>query len=152
MAKAEEFATRYFERIPTAVAWIEMIKRLVRAQGFVETRTGRRRRFPLRTDDIIAEVERQAINFMAQSGASDTTLKSLIAIHNELNGRAHVLLTVHDSILLECPTERVEEVAREGIAIMTRTGAELWGPLVPFKASAEVGDRWGSLEALKKGD
>lgn len=146
---AEEFITRYFERIPGVVQWTSGIKKLVRAQGYVESKTGRRRRFPLRTDDIILEVERQAVNFMCQSGASDTTLKSLIAIHKELAGRAHVLLTVHDSILLEAPTERIEEVAREGLAIMARTGNEIWGSLVPFKASAEVGDRWGSLAKLK---
>lgn len=149
-ATAEEFITRYFERIPKVVAWIESVKRTVRAQGYVESKTGRRRRFPLRTDDIIAEVERQSVNFMSQSGASDTTLCSLIHIHNELKGRAHVLLTVHDSILLECPSEHVEEVAREGIAIMERTGAELWGDLVPFRASAETGDKWGSLVSLKE--
>uniref|UniRef100_A0A6M3J2I4 DNA-directed DNA polymerase n=1 Tax=viral metagenome TaxID=1070528 RepID=A0A6M3J2I4_9ZZZZ len=148
-AQAEEFITRYFERIPRVVQWIEETKKTVRAQGYVESRTGRRRRFPLRTDDIIAEVERQSVNFLAQSGASDTTLTSLIHMHHELAGRAHVLLTVHDSVLLECPTEHVEEVAKEGVAIMERTGEELWGSLVPFKASAEVGERWGSLRELE---
>jgi len=146
---AEEFITRYFERIPGVVRWTESIKRLVRAQGYVESKTGRRRRFPLRTDDIILEVERQAINFLCQSGASDTTLRSLIAIHRELAGRAHILLTVHDSILLEAPTEHIEEVAREGVAIMARSGLEIWGPLVPFRASAEIGGRWGNLVKLK---
>ena len=147
---AEEFITRYFERIPGVVRWTEGIKRLVRAQGYVESKTGRRRRFPLRTDDIILEVERQAINFLCQSGASDITLKSLITIHNELAGKAHILLTVHDSILLECPIENVEEVAQRGKAIMAQVAEGIWGPLVPFKASSEVGERWGSLKEVGK--
>ena len=76
-------------------------------------------------------------------------MRSLIAIHRELAGRAHILLTVHDSILLEAPTEHIEEVAREGVAIMARSGLEIWGPLVPFRASAEIGGRWGNLVKLK---
>jgi len=148
--QAIEFIAKYFKRMPKVVAFIEGIKMQVRAQGYVETPVGRRRRFPLRTEYNIAEIEREAINFMCQSAASDCTLMSLVRIHKQLAGRAHIVLTVHDSILLECPIGTEQEVATEASGIMSSTGAELFGDAAPLRVEAETGMHWGSLHAMKE--
>lgn len=152
MKQAEVYIKRHFQRMPQALSWTEGIRQLVHTQGFVESVTGRRRRFPMRDKSnfaAIAHMEREAINFTCQSLASDITLTSLINIHRELAGRAHIILTVHDSILLECLETDVQEVAREASRIMVKTARGIAGDLVPFRVDAEVGQSWGAMHPLE---
>lgn len=62
---------------------------------------------------------------------------------------AKVVLTVHDSIILEVAKSYLREMARRARAVMTG-----WPTVngVPLVVDAEAGHSWGSLEKLKDGE
>jgi uracil-DNA glycosylase family 4 len=144
--EARMFIDRYYRKMAGLVGWINETKRDLHEQGYVESPTGRRRRFPLLFDDNRAQAEREAVNFMCQSAASDIMLYTLVRIDTPLKTMgAHILLTVHDSVLVECPPDKVDDVINLVVKVMAFTGKELYGDSVPFTADAEVGTRWGDL-------
>ena len=59
---------------------------------------------------------------------------------------AFPVLTVHDSLMVECREEAAEEVARIARQVMTRY--DLGG--VPIVVDAAIGPAWGSLVELKE--
>jgi len=145
--EARMFIDRYYRKMSGLVSWINATKHDLHEQNYVESVTGRRRRFPLLFDDNRAQAEREAVNFMCQSAASDIMLYTLVRIDSPLKAMgAHILLTVHDSVLVECPPDRVNDVIDLVVKVMAFTGKELYGDSVPFTADAEVGNKWGDLE------
>jgi len=145
--EARMFIDRFYRKMAGLVSWINSVKRDLHEQGYVESPTGRRRRFPLLFDDNRAQAEREAVNFMCQSAASDIMLYTLVRIDSPLKAMgAHILLTVHDSVLVECLPNKVNDVIDLVVKVMAFTGHELYGDSVPFTADAEVGIRWGDLE------
>ena len=52
-----------------------------------------------------------------------------------------ILLTVHDELILECPTEYAKEVAEIMTSIMKDTGEKLVG--IKMKCDEEFMFRWG---------
>lgn len=145
LAEAEELVDKFFSIFPKAREWIEDTKAFVLAHGYVETPFGRRRRFDVITRENRGEVLRQAVNTLIQSVASDLTLSALIRLGNAFLGEdesTRLLLTVHDSILLETRSE-VAEIA--SIVKKEMEQVPSWVG-VPFVAEVEVGWRWGSLQ------
>lgn len=63
---------------------------------------------------FIAQAERQSVNARVQGGAATLTKVALITLYNDerlKNYDAHLVNTVHDEILLECPDYYSEQVA-----------------------------------------
>jgi DNA polymerase-1 len=147
-AEAAELIEAYFAAFPQAREWIEETKREVLRTGKVSTPFGRTRRFGYISDENRNEVLRQAVNAPIQSLASDVTLSALIragkALENNPNTR--LLLTVHDSILLETKEDPIE-VARWLEGIMS---APVLDGSVPFAAEVKIGPSWGELKPLEE--
>lgn len=129
----------------------------MRTQGYVTTLTGRRRRMPLITRDNIEDARKAAANAPVQGMASDLTVMSLIEVWQWIKEQRKVdpryynvnlLITVHDSILLEVPDELVHAVAAKVVAIMEEVGYR-WMPQMTWKADADVGQNWGDLKPLQ---
>lgn len=146
------------------VVWEHEQFKIMRRQGYVTTLTNRRRRIPLVTRSNIDDARKAACNAPVQGMASDLTLMAAIETHDWLEQsqiavrvdgelhQPHILLTVHDSILLEVPDSLVDEVAGKVKAIMEGMGTK-WMPQIPWKADVEVGRSWGTLEDYElKGD
>jgi DNA polymerase-1 len=146
--KAQEYIDSFLARFPGLRRWISEQHDRVLEQGYVETPFGRRRRFPCILDFNKGEVLRQCVNSPIQSMASDLCLTALTRLVNRLDrSKARVLLTVHDSILLEATKDYVSEtinVVREEMEL----GHGIPTP-IPFKIDIKTGQRWGSLEKLK---
>lgn len=88
-----------------------------------------------------------AINTPVQGTASDYCLASICKIVDWIDRDsidAKLVLSVHDSIILEAATPIYEDVAKTAQGIMQ--GWESKG--VPLKVDCEVGVRWGSLHKL----
>jgi DNA polymerase I-like protein with 3'-5' exonuclease and polymerase domains len=96
------------------------------------------RRFPLITPETVEEVNKAAANSPIQGAASDLTLLSLVQMERE--GYV-VVLSVHDSILIECKAEDAERVGARLKEVMEEQGRK-WFPSVKWKADIEVGKRW----------
>ena len=133
----------------------------VRQTGEVASPIGRVRRLPdaFGNDEAkVAAAERNAVNSPVQGFASDLMQMAMASISGTLGGfeavdGAHVVATVHDSIVVELEEDRWEELLEECTRRMTkgikvplhRMGCSL---SVPIVADAVVGSRWGRDDIL----
>ncbi|GIW35039.1 MAG: DNA polymerase I, thermostable [Meiothermus sp.] len=144
-AEAENFIERYFASYPRVRAWIEHVLAEARQKGYVETLFGRRR-FVADLDSRIRSVreaaERMAFNMPVQGTAADLIKLAMVKLQPELERLgAHLVLQVHDELLVEAEESRVPEVSEAVRAVMQ--GA--WQLEVPLEVGIGVGDNW--LEA-----
>ena len=126
------------EKQKVAAAWKDEQFRIARTRGFVQTRFGRMRRFPLITDNNIDEVKKACVHFKIASGASDLTLLSIVEI---INAGYNVCGTWHDSIITEVAKEHADACAAFVQSTMVSMG-ERWYPEVAWKADVEIQPRW----------
>lgn len=136
--EATAFVRQYEKAMPGARIWRNQVFRDARKKGYCETVTGRRRRFPLITPDSLDEVKKAAANMPTQGTASDLTLLSLVRLVRE---GYKVVITVHDSIGIECLEADAPQVAAHLEDVMRETG-EQWVPGVKWKVEVEILDRW----------
>lgn len=74
--------------------------------------------------NLIAEAERQSVNSIIQGGAATLTKIAMINIDNDeiLNKLDfHLLITIHDEVLGECPSENADAVAKRLKQVMIDT-------------------------------
>ena len=99
------------------------------------------------------EVRREGCNFPIQSTAADVIGPAMVAIHKAFKGwkglrRPHLLLQVHDSLLVEAPLGQEHRV----IAIMKREmerTIDLGGRRVSLPVEFKVGTCWGEMKGVK---
>ena len=143
-AEAREFIDRYFERFPGVRRYLDEQIERARAQGYVETLTGRRRYIPeiaSKNFNIRSFGERAATNAPIQGTAADLIKRAMIDIHRDLErgrARGRMLLQVHDELLFEVP--RGEERATLALIRERMEGAaEL---RVPLRVETGTGENW----------
>ena len=110
----------------------------------METALGRRRYL----EKILGEpkIDNQIRNFPIQGTASDgfkTALCELDRKFRELGLNAHLILTVHDEILVEVKEDDVEEV-QAVIDECLRYGFKELAPNMPFELDMRISDSWGN--------
>ena len=115
-----------------------------REAGYTQTIYGRKRYIPeLKSSNfnIRSGAERIALNTPIQGTAADIIKLAMIRVENALAEKfpeATLLLQVHDELIVECPEEQAEEVAKlvsremEGVAQLK----------VPLTAEAHFGKSW----------
>lgn len=147
--ECQRFINNYFKRYPGVKKWISSIKMYAKRNKHVKSLVNRVRNLPTidSTDRSLAnEAERQAVNAPIQSTGSDCTLMSLIVINKwlrETGKRSRICITVHDSIVLDCPKDEVKEVATKVKHIMENLAEynEFYSFLgdVPIVSEMEIG-------------
>lgn len=148
--EARHFIEKWFEPMPLVKAFLDAQRnKPLRGEPCI-TPLYRQRDFII-TDKNRWHVMNEAVNFPIQSVASDMTLISLIKIHKYLKENvpsAHIVNTVHDSIIIETPVEFVNEITAVSKQVMAQTPVEYLQSDVPFKADAEVGTYWDKLQEV----
>lgn len=144
-AEAERFIERYFASYPRVRAWIEQVLADARQKGYVETMFGRRR-FVADLDSRIRSVreaaERMAFNMPVQGTAADLMKLAMVKLQPELEGlEAHLVLQVHDELLVEAPAHKAEQVA----GVVREVMQKAWALEVPLEVGTGIGENW--LEA-----
>lgn len=135
---ARDFVRNYNEVMPQLAQYrVDQYNKLV-ADGYVTSRLGRRRRFPLITNKNRDDARKAAVHAPIASLASDLTLLSACQLVEE---GYEVRLTVHDSVLVTCDITDQERVAKYVEGVMTAIAEELV-PEVVWKADAEIRTRW----------
>ena len=144
---AKSFIDSYFATYSGVQDFINSTIEQAEKEGFVETINGRRRYIKAinsanKTEKAAAE--RIAINTPIQGSAADIVKKAMIKVHAELSEKfpeAKLLLQVHDELIVECPENQAEEVAK----IMKTSMESVTQLTVPLKVSVEIGKRWGEF-------
>lgn len=147
-ASAQDFITKYFETFSGVKQFLNEIKDLARARGFVETLFGRRRYIPeinSGVPQVRASAERMAVNMPIQGTAADLIKLAMIKVHrdlNKINAEARLVLQVHDELVLEVPTSHVASVGD----FVQKTMESVGKLKVPIEVHLKAGKNWGEMK------
>jgi DNA polymerase-1 len=147
VAEARGFIDGFFRGRPAVRDWIESIKQQVRHNGYVQTLSGRRRDLPaIRSGNsaTVAKAERQAVNTVIQGTAADLMKLMLTGLRRSLPEDCRMLMTVHDSILLEVASSQVSEVAR---IVQHAMEGPMPGFSIPIRVDVHAGADWASCKS-----
>jgi len=154
--EAQTYLAEYFKRFSGIARYVETVKAEVHSRGYTETWFGRRRHFegirsPL--PYIVAQAERMALNAPIQGTQADiikiamrTTDDALLK--KKLDADAFLISQVHDELMYEVKTDKVDEVVTlvrgtmEGVLSLKDTQG------VPLKVDVEVGQNWGEMKLV----
>ena len=145
--EAKAYIETYFERFPGIRRYMDEVVAQAKERGYVETLMHRRRALPeLAASNFNTRSfgERVARNMPIQGTAADVIKLAMVRVDERLhkeNLKAKLILQVHDELIVECPEEEKEAVAR----LLTE---EMEGAVhlsVPLTAEAHWGINW--LEA-----
>ena len=113
MKQAKEYIENYLASYPDIAAYLENVKAEARANGYVTTIMGRRRYIPElagKNKNLRSFGERVAMNSPIQGSAADIIKIAMINVSKKLKGLdAHLILQVHDELLIEAHRDCVEE-------------------------------------------
>ncbi len=142
--EAQRFIDAWFAQYPGVKAFMERTKNAAKERGFVETLLGHRIHLPEINDRNAMRrqyAERLAINAPLQGSAADLIKLAMIRLHRQLAARfpdAHLLLQVHDELVIEAPEDQAEAVSA-----LTRATMESVAELkVPLKVDIGIGAHW----------
>lgn len=155
-SEAQRFYEDYFNTFTELAEYLERTKGAARRQGFTETLFGRRREFPgIRSPlpYVKAQAERMAINAPIQGTQADIIKLAMVRIDGWLREQgaeddARLILQVHDELVFEVRTERLEELAARIKETMETALPAEEAKGVPIIAQAKAGPHWGNLEPL----
>jgi DNA polymerase-1 len=146
--EADAYIRKYFERFPGIRDYMESTKAFVREHGYVETIFGRR----IHVRDVKAQSagqrafgERQAINAPIQGSAADIIRRAMVRLspalaENDLD--AHLLLQVHDELVLEVAEPQAKQVCEVARAVMEKATLPVIHLRVPLVVEARAGKNW----------
>ena len=143
---AKHFIDKYFELRPKLVEYIENVKKKAADDGYAESLFGRRRPSPDIHSSNFAVREaayRAAVNMPFQGTAADIMKLAMIKLDKGLEKYpdVHILLQIHDSVLVECPQAQADDLAKEIKQIMENV--DNLG--VKLTVDTSVGRDWGKL-------
>lgn len=95
-------------------------------------------------DQIAFAEDRQCANSVIQGSAADMTKLAMISFDKDPEAKrldAHIVLQIHDEIIIECPEQNAEEAGNRLAFIMNGVGAELMNGL-PAGGVPQIMDRW----------
>lgn len=145
--EAQDYINLMWATFPTVKEWVKDIHLQLRKVGTFVSPFGRKRRFYLITEENRDHAEKEAVNFMASSPASDFTLHSAIKLVHEVDTRkASIAILVHDSIVADVVEDYVEEYSSIARDIMVATPKDKVGWDIPFAVDIGVGATWGDAK------
>jgi uracil-DNA glycosylase family 4 len=148
--EAQGWIDTFFATFPKVYAYLEWCKQQVTDPRYITNPYKRYRRFPFTTeDDLIADYQREAVNFPIQSTVGDSMSGALI---NFWNYRRYInpaikydlLLSIHDAVLLQVPYAHVAGVVEEVIPSCMVNGLEVPGCGLHYGiGDIDIQLRWG---------
>ena len=150
--EGKAFIDSYFTNYPGIQSYIDGIKEQVRADGYVETLMGRRRRISeihSRSYHTRAAGERMAVNMPIQGTAADIIKIAMINIERrmaDLGMRSRMILQVHDELIFEVPRGELGQMQAIVTELMPSAVPPAVGFEVPLEVEMKVGDNWGEME------
>ncbi|MDC2993981.1 DNA polymerase I [SAR86 cluster bacterium] len=141
--EAADYIASYFGKYPGVKIYMDEMKAKAKDQGYVETAFGRRLYLPgIHSGRTRMAAERAAINAPMQGTAADIMKLAMINMHDYIKGTGkdiHLILQVHDEVIVECPEKDTKPTLKALEQIMTDV-TELSVPLV---VESGVANNWG---------
>ena len=144
VVQAKNYMEKYFEHYAGVRAYMDGVVEQGKSQGYVSTLYGRRRWLPeLKSSNFNTRSfgERVALNMPIQGTAADIIKLAMIRVENRLQQeglQAQLVLQVHDELIVECPQEEADTVAK----LLTQEMEGVAQLAVPLTAEAKVGQTW----------
>lgn len=130
---AQQLIDNFYKSFPKINQYRLKIENMAETYGYVTTITGRKRRLPDmqledKDDYRYQEAHRQSLNSVIQGSSADIMKLSMIAIYNDPRYKAldcHMIITVHDELIMEVPEDHIKEGAELLVGTMKRVGHRL---------------------------
>jgi len=153
---AQKFYTDYFEKFHGLAEYLEAVKKEAAAKGYTETYFGRRRYFEglkSRIPFIRAAAERMAINAPIQGTEADIVKLAMIKVQEyikekKLEDKVHILMQVHDEIVLEAEEKIAEGIVSDIKKIMENIIPPKDIHDIVIAAEAKIGDNWQEMNEI----
>ncbi len=113
MEEARDLMRAYFATYSGVNRWLRRAGQRIKKQGYAVSLAGRKRMFTFEGAGQAwqASMERMARNHPIQATNADILKQALSMLIDVLPEEVHLVLVVHDEIVLECPEPLVEEAA-----------------------------------------
>ncbi|HTM06103.1 MAG TPA: DNA polymerase I [Patescibacteria group bacterium] len=144
-AQAKEYIENYFAQYPQVKKWMLTVVEKAKETGYVQSFWGRKRfiaNINQKNHSLAKEAQRIAVNTVVQGTAADIVKIGMIRLYNQLKEKfptTHMLLQIHDEILITTPAKMYNDVMKLAIACL-ETVAPDWN--VSFKVSTRLGTNW----------
>jgi DNA polymerase-1 len=141
---AKIYIDKYFAQYPGVSAWMESVIEETKTHGYVETLWGRRRYIPAiyeKNRTLYEEAKRVAINTKAQGTAAELMKRGMLALDAAFKSKklgAHMLLQIHDELLISVPES--EKAIVEAIVKKELESVVDWQ--VPLVVTTRFGANW----------
>lgn len=147
-AWAQELIDNFYKSFPKIQQYRLKVEHMAETYGYVTTVTGRKRRLPDmqledKDDYRYQEAHRQSLNSIIQGSSADIMKLAMIAIYQDPRYKelgCHMIITVHDELIMEVPEENVKAGADLLTETMKRVGHSLID--LPMSVDAEVSEYW----------
>ncbi|MDD4842840.1 MAG: DNA polymerase I [Anaerotignum sp.] len=142
--EAEQYIAAYFAKYPNIKKYMNETIQQATEQGYVSTLWNRRRAMPeLQSNNFQQRSfgERVAMNMPIQGSAADIIKIAMVRVHKALKEggyRSHLILQVHDELLIETYFEEKEAVAR----ILKENMEQAAKLSVPLDVDVHEGNSW----------
>lgn len=124
LEQIERIVKGHDQKYPVLAHFFAMCRKRVHSPGWLCNGMGGFRRFRKAVDrDLLASQEREAQNWACQGLVADViafALGNLWTSFRELDLRSRILISVHDSIVVESPDDELELVADEKTGLLTK--------------------------------
>ncbi len=141
--EAADYIASYFGKYPGVKIYMDEMKAKAKDQGYVETAFGRRLYLPgIHSGRTRMAAERAAINAPMQGTAADIMKLAMINMHDYIKGTGkdiHLILQVHDEVIVECPEKDIKTTLNALEQIMT----DVTKLSVPLVVESGVANNWG---------
>jgi DNA polymerase-1 len=145
--EAGAYIKTYFERFPGINAYMDEMKQMVRAQGYVSTLFGRKIHVATKGSSPAerAFADRAAINAPIQGAAADIVRRAMARMPQALKDaglKARMLLQVHDELVFEAPIEEADATCALAKRVMERAAEPAVALSVPLVVEARAAANW----------
>lgn len=144
-SEAKTFIDHYFELRAPIRKFIDDTLEKAKNDGYVETYFGRRRPTPdVNSSNFMVRegAKRAAANMPIQGTEADLMKMAMLQVDEKLGDLGEQVLQIHDSILIECPAENADKIAK----LLKDTMENIYPELkVKLQVDVTIGKNWGEL-------
>ncbi|MBS1987122.1 DNA polymerase I [Candidatus Dependentiae bacterium] len=147
LKQAKQYIDEYFKLYAGVSSWMDKIVHDAQISGYVETLYGRRRYIPElheKNRTLFDAARRIAINTPVQGTAADIMKLGMLRLQHafeQQNLDAHMLLQIHDELIIEVRTEQL--LRTQGLVRHELENVVAWS--VPLKVTLRSGATWADV-------